>query len=138
MRTIVDSGPPLCDQDVDRLAARHELQLPPGYRQFLLAHNGGRVRPAEISTAAVNTNVKHFYSIGQPYDIEKAWTTFRRRVPDDCLPIARCEGGDLLCLVLRGAATGSVCFWSHEEHIGVGASADLVRVASSLDELLVR
>jgi hypothetical protein len=58
-------------------------------------------------------------------------------MPPEHIPIARCEGGDFLTLVVDGSARGQVFYWFHEEEGDETFTYDnLYFVASSLDELI--
>jgi hypothetical protein len=87
-------------------------KLPEPYRVHLLANNGGYVEGARA-----------IYELHHVYGIHEGpeWARFPNMrslynglVPLDLLAIADDPGGNLICLVLRGADRGAVCYWDHE------------------------
>lgn len=135
-----EEGAPLQDEDLDAFENRVGVRFPAEYRAFLLAHNGGRVEPRTFGDEWDGT-IQYFLSIGPPFDATYAWETFRHpdypRMPPEHIPIAYCEGGNLLTIVVEGPHRGQIFYWDHEEEGDETYTYDNLRfVATSLDELL--
>jgi hypothetical protein len=137
---FTDEGTPLRDADLDEFEKRFGIRLPAEYRAFLLQHNGGRVEPRTLR-ALRSAQIHYFVSIGPPVDAAYYWDTFKHptcpRMPPEHIPIARCEGGDLLTLVIDGPERGQIFHWDHEEEGNeTFTRANLTLVATSLEDLL--
>jgi hypothetical protein len=69
----------------------------------------------------------------------KTRRTYENRVPQDLLPIALAEGGNLVCLGIQGKRTGMVFFWDHERETPEGRKpghSNVSRIASNFKTLL--
>ncbi len=135
-----DEGAPVQDAELDAFESKVGVRFPAEYRAFLKSHNGGRVRPATLR-AHPNGRIKSFVSIGPPVDATYYWQTFKipkePRMPPEHIPIARCDGGNLLTLVIDGPTRGQIFYWDHEEEGGDTYTYDnLTLVAANLDDLL--
>lgn len=103
-------------EDFERSLGR---KLPGDYRSFLLDTNGGRPEPNSLTMekTEVSCGVNQFYSVldrrGQN-DLLTEQAALKSRIPEDMLVIADCEGGNRVCISLRGEDFGSVFFWDHE------------------------
>ena len=139
-----EQGAPLQDADLDAFEQRVGVRLPIEYRSFLKMHNGGRVEPSTLcmEAGAYSTgHIQYFLSIGPPMNVEPKWEMFkdpaRARMPPEHIPIAKCEGGDYLTLVVDGPKRGQIFYWNHEEEADEAYTYDnLYFVAASLDDLL--
>jgi cell wall assembly regulator SMI1 len=102
--------PPASPELVARLEERIGQALPPEYRNYLLAQDGGRLDNNNLS---VNT----IFGLGDVPDWASLWgvlDTYRDRVPGWLLPVADDDGGNLYAVSLRAEDFGSVWFWDHE------------------------
>lgn len=122
----------------------HDLVLPPLYREFLLATNGGPPEKTVFPVQGMPNNpdniVQGFFGIGVPYHTnELAYPVdlYAGGIPHGVLPIAGNGGGDYLCLDLR-AGTDRVAFWDKRHFWGTGEwrESDLYPVANSFAEFL--
>jgi len=135
-----EEGSSLQDVDLDAFEKQVGVCFPAEYRAFLLAHNGGGVEPCAFGEHPTGL-IQYFLSIGPPIDAARCWDTFKNpeypRMPPEYIPIARCEGGDLLTMVIDGPKRGEIFYWDHEEEGDETYTYDnLTFVAASLDELL--
>lgn len=95
-------------------------ELPKEYIEFLRQHNGGYVKNS-IST--YNKNGKRrfiltsMFGIGSEDDLISQFETYKNRIPNNCIPIGRDAGGNLVCLNLSKDKYGNVYFWDHEEEL---------------------
>jgi hypothetical protein len=135
-----DEGAPLDAGAIDAFEQSVGVILPADYRAFLRAHNGGLVTPSAFHGERTGL-IKQFLSIGPPFDAVKCWETFKHpehpRMPHDNIPIARCQGGDLLTMVTDGPSQGHIFHWDHEDEDEDGPSnVNLTFVAGSLNDLI--
>lgn len=139
-----DEGAPLDDAQLDTFEQQVRVRLPAEYRAFLMEHNGGRVRPRKLrmEAGAYSTgSVQYFLSVGPPTHVEQDWADLKDpacpRMPPEHIPIAECEGGDYLTMVIDGPKRGQIFYWSHEEEGDETYTYDnLYFVAASLEDLL--
>jgi cell wall assembly regulator SMI1 len=136
---------PLSEHDITQVEVQLGLSLPAGYRNFLLAHNGGRPEPDAFP---IHNNpsddhglVHNFLCIKKEdnYNLTVWAKRYRGRIPSDLLPIAKDPGGNLICLSVSGADVGKVYFWDHEEEAGEGETPgydNVYFVANSFQEFL--
>jgi hypothetical protein len=139
-----EHGALLEDADLDQFEARVGVKLPPDYRRFLKEHNGGRVRPRRIPIQDgpfPTALIQYFLSINGPTFIDKDFEHVKDpdhpRMPPEHIPIAECEGGDYLTLVIDGPRRGQIFYWNHEEEGDETYTYDnLYFVAGSIEQLL--
>jgi hypothetical protein len=86
----------------------------------LLTYNGGKPQP----NCFKNSSVECFFYIGKSiaafpvYSLEYKIGVYQTppvRVSSDLLPIGGDEGGNLICLGVRGSRYGCIYFWDHEQ-----------------------
>lgn len=133
--------------DIEALRAfevRQGVTLPFGYRQFLLAANGGLPRVAHrylfVGEEEPMCDIQMFLGIhpnGPDHaDIEKnaEWVSLPRKM----VPIANDSGGNLLLLDLRdGPSNGEIGYWDGAAGEKDGVSHPAVyRVSSSFEEFI--
>lgn len=119
---IEDPAPPVGEARLAEFERRSGRRLPPAYRSFLLAHNGGRPRqPCDFTMSGpggmiTTGTVDRFLGVGAPehFDLERYLAVYAGRVPARMLPIAYDPGGNLICLSTGGGDEGAVYFWDHE------------------------
>jgi SMI1-KNR4 cell-wall/Ankyrin repeats (3 copies) len=140
--------PPLTPESLEELEIALGVRFPEEYAEFLLRFNGGIFyrtvqcaipTPSKFVTGAL---VHHFF--GQPDDEVEAYglvrnaEIYRERIPEGLLPIAGCNGDDLVLLKLAGPEselTGvwywdSSAFWISEDE------QSLYRLADTFNEFL--
>jgi hypothetical protein len=100
--------------------------FPQAYRDFLLAHNGGRpdegVFPIQDPPHDHHGLLHSFLCISprDPYDL-LAWVRdYRGRIPSNLVPVAVDQAGNLIVLSVAGPDIGKVYFWDHELETGQG------------------
>ncbi len=104
---------------VERLEARIGTSLPPEYREYLLAQDGGRL-------ASNDGAVKNIFGLDDVPEWASMWENldvYNGRVPSWLLPVADDEYGNLYAISVRPADFGSVWFWDHEEEADEGEPA---------------
>jgi len=109
---IENTGPKIADVDLRAVEETLGASLPPEYRHFLLAFNGGAPTPDTIDVPhapGTPTDVQVFFGIGRAVETSNlSWNLalIRRRCASQAfLPVACDSGGNLFCLeVERGVA----------------------------------
>lgn len=118
--TIRDSRPPTTETAVAKLEKQLKHPLPPDYRAFLLAHNGGVPDPPTFALPGERKPTQVLNSFlalgGEPDvdDLSEFLKTYRRRLPAGFLPVAYDAFGNLIIIALAGGKRGQVYFWDHE------------------------
>lgn len=134
------------DADIDAVERQWGRPFPPYYREHLKRFNGGRPEPDMLvykpsRSAAKRTDVAWFFSVGghPDEDLGDAIRTFRGRVPDGMLPIARDSGGGLVLLATVGELAGRVFYWDRRGEAEEGdppTMGNVHPVADSFDAFL--
>jgi hypothetical protein len=112
------TGPDLSEEELAAFETEKSLQLPEGYRNFMLRYNGGQPVPKSFNFPESENGS----SVGVFYRIKKDGTNslqfvmqqFEGRMPEDLLPVAGDTFGNQICLGLEGESRGKVFFWDHE------------------------
>jgi SMI1 / KNR4 family (SUKH-1) len=100
------------------------VELPDDYRRFLERHNGGDLEDNFLPPKA-DASARYLYSAGPNadddiYDLVSAAAFYRPGSPADpeidadYLPIGEDDGGNVICLKVRGDDGGAVYLWSHD------------------------
>jgi hypothetical protein len=98
------------------------LNLTKEYLDFLVKYNGGisesnivELNHDEIQSFSITT----FFGLGidENNDIVKQFNLLNKRVPQGCLPIARVEGGKIICINLNSEKNGHIFLWNHETEL---------------------
>jgi hypothetical protein len=143
MTTIREPGPSV-DTGVIRALAPGVGVLPNDYRSFLLATNGGVPEEQQIPEPSdIGIQVRGFFSVGDStsgdLSMTRALATWADRYPDGYVPIALCEGSNLLLMATGEESTGRVVYWDHDREADEGEPArtdNLTPVADSFTALL--
>jgi cell wall assembly regulator SMI1 len=143
--TIGDSFPRMDEMRIREFERQLGITLPHDYRNFLVAHNGGRPDPSGFSMTGDPLNpsgtIHWFFGIhnGQNYNLSQKYSVYQGRIPSNFLPIAGDPGGNLLCLSISGEDVGNVYFWDHEDEASEGELPDYTNVyfiADSFTDLM--
>lgn len=142
--TIRDGNPPTTPRVIAEFEGSRGLALPPLYKEFLLAANGGRPdMPAfPIKGMALNPigAVHFFFGLDAKlavYDLAQTFDWFLGKIPAGIVLIGSTDGSDYVCIDLRDGDDG-VRFWDHRHHWGTGQwrESDFYHVANSFEEFL--
>jgi cell wall assembly regulator SMI1 len=95
------------------------VTLPMDDREFLLEYNGSLFlkKLFHISLAQGDSLIHHVYGLhdGPAYmRLDTIREIFRGRIPVALISIADDEGGNQICIDIRGKQVGSIYFWDHE------------------------
>jgi len=149
MANVRDGSPPPSEADVTAVERRLGVGLPPDYRAFLLAHDGGEPDPAwflEPPTlpAAAADWVESFAGCGE---LASDAEYYRRALglPPEFLPVGTLGGGGgtLLLRVAGPRRGGVVGWWAKDTGYPGGAVGELAEtwadfLTSLRDEAVVR
>ena len=142
---ILDSQQPLSESDIAEVESRLGFRLPAQYRDFLLAHNGGRPEPRRFAISSEKPDdrsvVHWFFCVkeGNAYDLLTWARRTADRIPPELLPVAIDPFGNLICLSVSGVNVGKVYFWDHEKEAREGEPPgydNVYLVADSFQEFL--
>ena len=94
------------------------LRIPGDYRVFLLNDNGEWGGGKDFNVPGQgSTSLSYFFPLvskiladNLPYKIK----LYKRRIPEEMLPIGSDTGGNLFLLSLKGKDRGAIFFWDHE------------------------
>lgn len=151
--SVEDPKAPVDDAAITAAELAIGLRFPLSYREFLLAHNGGRPtrdcfkiqwQPGqEAGEDWRSTCMGWFYAIGSPVrssDLVRVNTvSFRGRLPQGTFAFGHDAGSNQLLLAAEGPFAGKVLFWckDHEVEAGDRPGYDNVGVvAESLQDFL--
>lgn len=138
---MIDSNGPCCEFSLSRFEAAIDCRLPTDYRDFLLAHNGGRPSPDEFRIAdrgdlepVMGVIYLHGLRLHEPgLSLEQHLEADLIPRTTDSIVIGDSTGGCKLLLRIHGRNRGEVAFWdffySNEK-----SSDGLWRLASSFGE----
>lgn len=138
---IEDSYAPFSPRHLEEVESRLAIELPQGYRAFLLTHNGGRPIPDAFQMGGRWEMVDRFLGIheGEHDNLLDYVKAYEGRLPPELLPIAHDAFGNLICLAVRGLEHGGVYFWDHECEAGRGEPPNydnVTWIAESFDAFL--
>jgi hypothetical protein len=146
---IVDSAAPVTEEDLAQAERRMRCAIPPAFRSFLLAHNGGRPIPGVFAIHGVGSGevvdesrVRSFFGIHIEHhynSLEDVVEIYRGRLPSNIIPIADDPFGNVIGLAIDGEQEGAVYFWDHELEVEPGETPhpnSLLFVAPSFEEFL--
>lgn len=140
--TISKEYAPLTSGQLVAVEQRLGIHLPEAYRDFLLAHNGGRPKPNVFQTQdGTGSSIDWFLGIHNgPYDNFEGYfinyKVTRLALPGNLVPIGHDPGGNLICLSVQGEDTGAVYFWDHERETSPPTYANVHLIADSFEGLL--
>jgi len=122
----VRSTRPVSETELARVETSLGVSIPDGYRTFLQATDGGR--PVE-DTFSPKIGVTNFLGAR---GIVTQRARLRGRLPENMLPIADAEGGNLICISVDEGDVGGIYFWDHE----LDGEKALERLAASFDDFV--
>lgn len=109
-----ERGPVISEGDVRAFESKIGATLPADYRDFLLQVNGGRTAQSHTTFGLRKgeTILNSLHSLKEPdeqFDLETWWA--KHRVPDELLLVGYDDGGNHVCLVIRGEHLGEVWYF---------------------------
>lgn len=130
------------EKNITELIEQIKFRLPADYIEFLMKYNAGIPEPniVVLDNKQVSFSVNSFFGITiEDYnEIIVQYKFLTERIPQNCLPIARVEGGNILCLNLNDEGYGNILLWDHENetNLDVINVKDLVRISFSFHEFI--
>ncbi len=129
------------DARLSQFEAAIATRFPQDYRSFLLDSNGGTPESNVVTIGDTESfDVRTFFGVDDTADgLARALETYRERVPENAVPIADDNCGNLFVLAINGRDSGNVYFWDHEFEADEGEpprNDNLTLVARSFSELL--
>lgn len=124
------------------------VNLPSDYKDFLnecgacLIKDDRMYQPIEITPVTPKDgfdSVGVFYGIADgTYDVISAIKIYMDILGSNVMPIADADGGDLICMGLKGKYKGKIYFWYHEEEVSNEDGTEyLYLIANSFKEFLL-
>jgi cell wall assembly regulator SMI1 len=144
---MIERNPPTTEAAIAKFEKDRELTLPPSYKAFLLATNGGVPDDTAFPVEGMqNTNIwglQSFAGIGvaEPTsELAYGYDMYEGGIPSGIVPIAGDGMGNYVCLDLR-KGTDRVAFWDKRHFWGSGEwresdQSDLHHIANSFEEFL--
>lgn len=140
---ITHSGRVLTAREIRECEARLNVTLPTGYRQWMVAHNGGRPFPGVFTIHGLRHNpsdtIHSFVSIRagtEDYDLESMAHRWRDFLPKGAVPIAVASCGRILVLMTSGQDQGQIYYCDMDEWDGDESRSALFLVAPTFEALL--
>lgn len=136
------SAEPATEDQIRQVEMRSKICLPPRYRNFLLAANGGQ--PCEYVTFDV-VEVGEKVMLGCLYEISDIESgvdlgtmcdEFRDVLPEWCIPIGEDPGGNQLVLAIDGYDIEAIYFWDRVGFFAKRTGKNLFRIAKDIDGFL--
>ncbi|MGX4294633.1 SMI1/KNR4 family protein [Bacillus sp. JK62] len=121
------------------------INLDEVYKEFVIRYGGSTIQADNVlfpsleeNPVASNNHLRLglFYGFGvddADFDVISMTVTYEEQIPDWIIPIADGDGGDQVCLGVKGEATGKVYFWDHELTNGI---KDTFLVANSFSDFI--
>jgi SMI1 / KNR4 family (SUKH-1) len=133
--------PGAAPEQIERVEATLGVDLPHDYRRFLERHDGGDLEENFLPPEG-DASARYLYSASPNgdddiFDLVSAATFYSPRSPadpeidPDYLPIGEDDGGNVVCLKVRGDDRGAVYLWTHDAFEGTNP---FKRLADSFDE----
>ena len=117
---LIDEEQQLSLESISLLEEKISAKLPLEYKSYLLLHNGGHplkdFYPLINSKLTEEADVAWFLAFydGEYENLVDDYNTYKNRIPQGFVPIARGSGGDLVCLCVEGLEYGKLYFWNHD------------------------
>lgn len=114
------------------------VTFPNSYREFLLKHNGGLSKEGIFSIPNYGQSSIIFLGIGtgeEFSDLVLNYQAYKKRLPENVIPIGFDPGGNLICLVsIRD--DWSIYFWDHETENTLADISKMFRIADNFSEFI--
>jgi cell wall assembly regulator SMI1 len=121
-------------EQIESVEAELGLELPEGYRRFLARHDGGHLEGNFLPPEA-DASARYLYSAGPNDDEDILDLVSAATVHPDYLAVGEDDGGNVICLKVRGEDCGAAYFWTHDAF----ANTDpFTRLAGSFEEFFER
>ncbi len=139
---ITHSQRPVDAETLSKVEKQYDFRFPDEYKSFLLQSNGGKINPRNFTFGAEDyegSRIDKFLAVysGEHDNFEKYFQMYKKdaqRLPDNLVPIAHDDGGNLICISVDGNDCGAIYFWDHEYELEDEENIFLIK--SSFNEFL--
>lgn len=131
------------ENEVKDIEKSLSIDLPEDYKNFLLKYGECMIMEDDLVFPVLEDNpladegvmsFGFFYGLEKNrYDIRNIRDIYFDQMPEWVLPIADAEGGDQICIAVKGEKTGKIYFWDHELRNG---QQDLFLIANSFNDFI--
>jgi hypothetical protein len=113
---------PVDENKLSEVETAYKFRFPEQYKAFLLQSNGGKINPRNFSFGDEDyegSRIDRFLAVydGDHDNFETYFKIYKldeQRIPENLVPIAHDDGGNLICISVEGEDSGAVYFWDHE------------------------
>jgi hypothetical protein len=119
---IEGSCPKITELELTEFESELKAKLPAAYRDFLLAHNGGKPSPGifdvDIDGFINTTAARRFLCLAggdfEEYSLRKYLREYRTRLPANLLAIANALSASKVCISVSGSDYGTIYYWESD------------------------
>ena len=119
---VTQNQKPVDESKLLEIEGDYDFNFPQQYKDFLLQFNGGRILPRNFTFGDGNydgSRIDRFLAVYEgAYDnfenYLRIYKVDAQRLPDNLIPIAHDDGGNLICISASGEDVGALYFWDHE------------------------
>ncbi|MED0776612.1 SMI1/KNR4 family protein [Bacillus velezensis] len=145
LKYYVSSDEQSSKKEIKAFEDEFKINLDEQYKEFVLRYGGSSIQADNVLFPVLEQNplasnnllrLGLFYGFGvddKDFDVKSMNVTYEEQMPDWIIPIADSDGGDQVCLGVKGEAAGKVYFWDHELTNGV---KDTFLVAKSFSDFI--
>jgi len=115
MVSVLLSGEKFSQTAFDKFCQKNLLNFPQQFIKFLSQYNDGELE-VNFVDGFDECCIRYFFgTTSEAYsNIEDVFECYKGRMPNNCIPIAEAEGGNLVCISLFNKTYGKIYFWDHE------------------------
>ncbi|MED1741083.1 SMI1/KNR4 family protein [Bacillus swezeyi] len=131
------------ENEVEEIEKSLSIDLSGDYKEFLLKYGECMIMEDDLVFPVLEdtplTDEGHlplgfFYGLEKNrYDIRNVRDIYFDQMPEWVLPIADAEGGDQICIAVKGEKKGKIYFWDHELR---DRQQDLFLIAGSFNDFI--
>ncbi len=143
---IISNNKHINDETLGAIEQSLSFIFPKTYRAFLIEHNGGETdkKIFLFKKEPANGSVldRLFGVIPNNYlNLLLYIRNYKKRIPDNCIPIGADPGSNLILLSVKGSDRGKIYFWDHEMEADTDQGeipdySNLTLIADSFDEFI--
>ncbi|KIL11061.1 SMI1/KNR4 family protein [Bacillus sp. Je.9.29.b] len=128
--------------EMKEIEEENAYHISPDYKSFISEYGEcwiednvyTHLREKPVWLVGESVPVELFYGLEQnDYDIREAIKTYKDQLPEQIIPIADADGGDLICLDVSKINQGKIYFWDHELR---DREQDLFLIADTFTEFI--
>lgn len=136
-------------KSIGKIEQIYETELPSDYSEFLEEYGGCFIKDNRMYQPIEETpltpkdgfeSIGFFYGItNDTYNIESIIESYKGLLGNTIMPIADADGGDLVCIGLKGKCRGKIYYWYHEgEKLNKNGEEYYYLIANSFDEFILK